>query len=107
MFFVLVVIERESSKGVDALLPPEFWDGEVDRGYAKRFAIKIEILARHTKVLLLRPVLLLFRRIVYGVSRLFGTETPRIDQGVRLKQQWEQIIRDLAMVQGREEVLAC
>jgi hypothetical protein len=79
LLFVLVVLERESSKGVDAFRPAEFWNGEVDKSYAKSFAIKVEILARYIKVLLLRPILLLFRKIVYDASRLFSTETFRVN----------------------------
>jgi hypothetical protein len=51
--FVLVVLKREGSKRVNALRPAEFWNSEVDGGFASCFAIKIEIPARYTEVLLL------------------------------------------------------
>jgi hypothetical protein len=52
LFFVLVILERESSKGVDAPCPLEFLNGEVDRGFAKCGAIKVEIPTCYTEILL-------------------------------------------------------
>jgi hypothetical protein len=51
LFFVLVVLKRESLKRINTLCPTEFWNSEINRRCAKRFAIEIEISTRYTKVL--------------------------------------------------------
>jgi hypothetical protein len=51
LFFVWMILERESWKGVDTLGPPEFGNNQLDRGLAKCFAIEIEISAVHTQAL--------------------------------------------------------
>jgi hypothetical protein len=47
-----MVFEGESWKGIDTLRPPEFWNDQLDRGFAKCFAIKIKKSAVYTQVLL-------------------------------------------------------
>lgn len=75
-------LKRESWEGVNALGPAKFGNNKLNRGLAKRYAIKIEIPAVHIKILHLSPVYLLFGRIIGNASRFFGPRTSNIDRGI-------------------------
>jgi hypothetical protein len=103
--FVSMVLERESWEGVDTLRPAKFRNNKLDRGLAERYAIKIEIPAVYIKILHLLHVYLLFGRIIGNVSWFFSLRTNGVDRGVWFKECLEQIIRDLTMLEEREETL--
>jgi hypothetical protein len=83
----------------------KFRNNKLNRGFAKRYDIEIEIPAVHIKIPHLLPVYLLFGRIIGNVSRVFGPRISSKDRGVWFKECPEQIIRDLTMLEEREETL--
>ena len=47
---VPMVLKRKSLKGIDALCPLEFWNFELDRGFAQLLTVKVKIAALQVKV---------------------------------------------------------
>ncbi len=98
-------LKRESWEGVNVLGPAKFGNNKLDRGFAEHYAIEIEIPAVYIKIPYLLPVYLLFGRIIGNTSRVFGPRTSSKDRGVWFEECPEQIIRNLTMLEEREETL--
>jgi hypothetical protein len=90
-----MILERES-KGVDVLCPTELGNLQFDREPAKVFAIEIQIAAAETPVFCARHSILLLAKVVSDTSRLMCSGASGIDQGIRLEEGPEQIVRDVA-----------
>ena len=91
-----MILERESRQGVDTLCPAELGDLQFDREYAQVFAVEIQIAAVETPVFRARYGCLLLAKVVSNTSRLMCSGASGIDQGIRLEEGLEQVVRDIA-----------
>ena len=81
------------------LCPAELGDLQIDWEQAKVFAIEIQIAAVETLVFRACYGCLLLAKVVSDTSRLMCSGASGIDQGIRLEEGPEQVIRD---VTGRQ-----
>jgi hypothetical protein len=77
-----MVFEGENWEGIDVLHFAKFGNNKLDRGFAKYYIIKIEILIIHIKIFHLPLVHFLFGRIISNISRFYGPRINDIDWGV-------------------------
>jgi hypothetical protein len=68
LVYVTMILKRKSLKGIDALCPLEFWNFELDRGFAQLLTIKVNITALQVAVFIPISCFLFFAGIIFDAS---------------------------------------